>query len=96
MATRFAAWMRKTQPLAGWVVLVALIALLSTQAIGWGQTPSEESSHSAPASSNLEYICWGICVAGSIAALVQAWFFYQSMMASDPGNERMQEIAGYV
>jgi K(+)-stimulated pyrophosphate-energized sodium pump len=96
MATRFATWMRKSQPLAGWVVLLALVALLSTQAIGWSQTAGDETSHSAPASSNLEYICWGICVAGSIAALVQAWFFYQSMMASDPGNERMQEIAGYV
>lgn len=45
---------------------------------------------------SLEYLFFGVCVAGSIAALAQAWIFYQSMMKSDPGNERMQEIAGYV
>ena len=39
---------------------------------------------------------WVICLVASIAALVQAFLFYKSMIASDPGNERMQEIAGYV
>lgn len=45
---------------------------------------------------SMEFVYWGICLVGSIAALVQAWVFYKSMMASDPGNARMIEIAGYV
>ena len=37
---------------------------------------------------------WFIAMAGSVAALVQAYLFYKAMIASDPGNARMQEIAG--
>ena len=32
----------------------------------------------------------------SVAALVQAYLFYKWVVASDPGNERMVEIASYV
>jgi len=39
---------------------------------------------------------WILCLAGSIAALVQAWVFYKKMMASDEGTPRMVEIAGFV
>ena len=39
---------------------------------------------------------WLIAMAGSIAALVQAFKFYKAMMECDEGNERMKEIAGYV
>jgi K(+)-stimulated pyrophosphate-energized sodium pump len=34
--------------------------------------------------------------AGAVIALVFAWIFFSSMMKSDPGNEKSQEIAGYV
>ena len=44
----------------------------------------------------LYFIIWLIAFGGSIAALVQAYLFYKSMMAADEGNERMVEIAGYV
>jgi K(+)-stimulated pyrophosphate-energized sodium pump len=37
-----------------------------------------------------------IAPVGSLFALVFAWIFYRSMMKSDPGNERMVEIAGHV
>ncbi|MEO1495724.1 MAG: sodium-translocating pyrophosphatase [Planctomycetota bacterium] len=37
-----------------------------------------------------------IAFLGAFAALVQAKRFYDSMIAVDPGNDRMQEIAGYV
>ena len=33
---------------------------------------------------------------GSLTALVFAWYFYNAMMASDPGSEKSREIAGYV
>ncbi len=39
---------------------------------------------------------WVLALLASIAALVQAWIFYKAMMAADPGNDRMIEIAGYV
>ena len=39
---------------------------------------------------------WLIALLGSIAALVQAYKFYQTMMEADEGTERMKEIAGYV
>lgn len=39
---------------------------------------------------------WLLCLIASIAALVQAYLFFQSMMRADEGNARMVEIAGYV
>ena len=39
---------------------------------------------------------WLLCLFASIAALVQAYLFFQSMMRADEGNARMVEIAGYV
>jgi len=34
--------------------------------------------------------------AGSLIALIFAYYFYSDMMKSDPGSEKSQEIAGYV
>jgi K(+)-stimulated pyrophosphate-energized sodium pump len=41
-------------------------------------------------------LVWLLAFVGSVAALVQAYRFFKSMMAADEGNERMVEIAGYV
>ncbi len=41
-------------------------------------------------------VIWGIAFVCSLIALFQAYLFYKSMKASDEGNERMVEIAGYV
>jgi inorganic pyrophosphatase/K(+)-stimulated pyrophosphate-energized sodium pump len=41
-------------------------------------------------------LIWAVAFVGSLAALVQAYLFYQSMKAADEGNERMVEIASYV
>jgi len=41
-------------------------------------------------------VVWSISLVASIAALVQAWLFYKSMMAADAGTPRMIEIAGFV
>jgi len=43
-----------------------------------------------------EYIYWAILLAASISALVFAYKFYVGMLASDAGNPRMIEIAGFV
>jgi len=39
---------------------------------------------------------WWMAPAASVLALVMAYVFYAKMMKADPGNARMQEIAGYV
>jgi K(+)-stimulated pyrophosphate-energized sodium pump len=39
---------------------------------------------------------WWVAPASSVAALVMAFVFYRQIIAADPGDERMQEIAGYV
>lgn len=41
-------------------------------------------------------VYWLIAFAGSIAALIFAFRFYKMMMAADPGNDEMVEIAGHV
>ena len=39
---------------------------------------------------------WWLSPIASVAALCFAWYFYKRMMRSSPGNDKMQEIAGYV
>jgi K(+)-stimulated pyrophosphate-energized sodium pump len=39
---------------------------------------------------------WWIGPVGSLAALGFALYFYRAMLSAEPGNERMEEIAGYV
>jgi inorganic pyrophosphatase/K(+)-stimulated pyrophosphate-energized sodium pump len=58
----------------------------------WAQDLAAEGPSYAP----FHFVLWGITFVGSIIALVQAYKFYQSMVASDPGSARMIEIAGYV
>jgi H(+)-translocating pyrophosphatase len=41
-------------------------------------------------------IWWWLAPAGSILALCFAWFFYKQITAAAPGDDRMQQIAGYV
>ncbi len=41
-------------------------------------------------------IQWFLAPIGSLVALFFAWYFYKSMLKADPGNEKMQEIAGHV
>ncbi|MEM9784768.1 MAG: sodium/proton-translocating pyrophosphatase, partial [Pseudomonadota bacterium] len=41
-------------------------------------------------------VCWAIAFAGAFVALVQAKLFYDAMVKTDEGTERMKEIAGYV
>ncbi len=39
---------------------------------------------------------WFLAPFGAVSALAFAYFFYRNVRAHDPGNKRMQEIAGYV
>jgi len=39
---------------------------------------------------------WLLALVASVAALVQAYFFFKKMMTADAGNDRMVEIAGFV
>ena len=41
-------------------------------------------------------LIWGISFVCALIALLQAYLFFKKMQASDEGNERMVEIAGYV
>ncbi|MEX2176409.1 MAG: sodium-translocating pyrophosphatase [Pirellulaceae bacterium] len=98
MATRSATWMHNVRRLIVPVVILAGFGILLFQAIGWGQEPAGAAGSvpDADGLGTMEYVYWGLCLFASIAALVQAYVFYGQMMASDPGNARMQEIAGYV
>jgi len=39
---------------------------------------------------------WWIAPIGAIVALAFAWIFYKQVKSADPGDEKMQEIAGHV
>ena len=42
------------------------------------------------------FLLWSFVFVASLAALIQAYFFFTGMLRSDAGTPRMQEIAGYV
>ena len=45
---------------------------------------------------NIPLLWWLVVPASSGLALVFAYVFYRQIMAADPGDEKMQEIASYV
>ena len=44
----------------------------------------------------IEYVFWAVLLASSILALVFAYKFFKEVIAADPGNDRMVQIANYV
>ena len=44
---------------------------------------------------NTEFLFW-LAPAGSLLALVFAYYFYVTMKKADEGSEKSKEIAGYV
>ena len=74
-----------------WLSLAALaVCLLASPALA-------QEGAAAASSANASFILvWVVCLAGSIAALAQAYMFFKQMMASEPGTPRMIEIAGFV
>ncbi|MCU0872214.1 MAG: sodium/proton-translocating pyrophosphatase, partial [Pirellulaceae bacterium] len=76
--------------------LIAAALLVGFSAFAWAQGGGGSAAAPAVGGGGTVIAVWLIAVAGSIAALVQAYKFYKTMMESDEGNERMKEIAGYV
>ncbi|MCH5375032.1 MAG: sodium/proton-translocating pyrophosphatase, partial [Planctomycetes bacterium] len=75
--------------------LAAVLLLAGMCGITWAQEGAAPSSADS-GNQTIVIVIWAIAFLGSISALVQAYLFFKSMMASDEGDDRMQEIAGYV
>ena len=86
---------RKTGTIGAWllVMVAAAVLVLSATDTVWAQGSDGGDEERA---SILIVVIWFVALAGSIAALVQAYLFFKSMMEADEGNERMVEIASYV
>ncbi len=78
---------------------IAAAAVFAT-ACGFGAVASAEEAAAASGagtgSSWWIFFPWVIGLAGSVVGLFFAWKFFQEMMASEKGDPRMEEIAGYV
>ena len=83
----------------------AAVAALVTLAIVWAGDAAwaQEAEMAANAAASSEasshwqfYLIWALALGASIVALAQAYAFYKTMMAADPGNAKMVEIAGFV
>ncbi|TWT48564.1 sodium-translocating pyrophosphatase [Botrimarina hoheduenensis] len=84
-----------------WWLVAASLALVALGGLGsaaWAQEVGAEAAAppAAAATDTVTLVCWLIAFGGAFAALVQAKRFYDAMIQSDPGTERMQEIAGFV
>ncbi len=82
-------------------LLMALIALAFVWAGGSAfaqqATEAADAAASGEASSHFRfYLIWGVAFFGAVVALVQAFRFYQEVMAADEGTPKMVEIAGFV
>ena len=75
------------------------VALLATRAIASqgvdALAPVLESAQAQPAAGAIPAIWWLAPISAALA-LVFALFFYKKVMAADPGNEKMIEIANHV
>ncbi len=78
----------------GCVVMLAMVLAVAGQT--FAAEPEATGTAAASGGELKFFVIWLVAFAGSIAALVQAYFFYKWVLSADPGNDRMQEIAGYV
>ena len=62
----------------------------------FGQETTSTESGDNSSGMSLEWVYWGLVLAASFAALIQARMFYTGMKEADEGTDRMQEIAGFV
>ena len=76
------------------LVVAVLIVFFTTSSTVFADEAGEAGADESLGA--LEDVCWGIAVVASIAALIQAFLFYKSMMACDEGTPKMIEIAGHV
>ena len=61
-----------------------------------GAACAAEVAEGAGAAAGTVWMWWALAPAGAVLGLVFALFFYLSMKKADPGDEKMQEIAGHV
>ena len=80
------------------VVLVAVVVLLA----GTGLAAASEAGEDTGGPDVLSFakwdpvLLWWIAPVGSLLALVFAFIFFKQVKAANPGDEKMQEIAGHV
>ena len=88
-------------------ILFQVLAIeLLLAGFSFGQPPSDPVETSAATTASLasgsaetatiEWVCWAILLAASMTALGFAFSFFRKMKESDPGNDRMIEIANHV
>ncbi len=78
------------------VLLAAVVFVMAHPALAAGADDQEAAASAAGGADGFVFGIWLMAFVASILALIQAYFFYKSMMAADEGNARMVEIAGYV
>jgi len=78
-----------------WGGVLATTALSSPLAFA-EETASAASAGPSMSAQIIVFIFWLIGMAGAICGLYFAWRFFKEMLSSEKGNERMEEIAGYV
>ncbi len=71
---------------------LALAGVLGMCSTGWAQ----EAGAAVETAERLLPGWWWAAPATGFLALMMAYFFYRTIIAANPGNARMQEIAGYV
>lgn len=80
----------------GTTVLIAFLAMACPSTASAADGDATAGAEATSSMGTTVIVCWSIAFVGALVALVQAKRFYNEMIVSDPGTERMQEIAGYV
>ncbi|MEK6249685.1 MAG: sodium/proton-translocating pyrophosphatase, partial [Planctomycetales bacterium] len=78
-----------------WFFIVVMLLSASAPALALAQGSGAAGLGFSPDHRKFK-VAWGLAFVCSVVALVFAYRFYKSMKASDEGNDRMKEIAGYV
>jgi len=74
----------------------SLLVLVFLPVIAAAEDMSESALIAAESAARILPGWWWLAPVAGLLALVMAYYFYRSIMRASPGNERMQEIAGYV
>ena len=74
--------------------LLSVLPVLPLSA--WASAADESAMIASEAAARILPGWWWVAPFAGVAALVMAFVFYRLIIAASPGNERMQEIAGYV
>jgi len=81
------------------VLAVAALAILAGTGVMWAQEPFVESQMAPEGATPVTDTFWqmlGLGFVAGLAALLMAVKYRSDVMKAAPGNDRMQEIAGYV